>query len=133
MALQWVRNIFTRRRGEYIPVVTLEPNFPHIPQVINKENSGKLSEDFIKFVKSKVKLPSEIIVVNMEYVRKIDSSGIAAFITGISEAKKHSKRVAFINLSESVYLVFDIARITDRKQFPNAEFSKSNNLTYSER
>ena len=133
MAFQWVKNIFTRGRGEYTPVVTLEPNFPNIPQIIDLNNSGKLAQDFIKFVKSKSKLPSEIIVVDMGSVKKIDSSGVAAFIQGIAEARTQGKRIAFINLSDNVYSVFDIARITDRQKFPNAEFSKSNDLSYSER
>jgi anti-sigma B factor antagonist len=70
-------------------------------------NSYKLKEVFMKMLEKKI----EKIIINMEDVEYIDSSGIGALIYITSTIKKINLRFAVANVHGSVKKVIDLTKL----------------------
>lgn len=48
------------------------------------------------------------IIVDMEFITYMDSTGLGVFISGLKSSKENNSRLKIINLSDRVYRVFNI-------------------------
>lgn len=86
---------------------------PHSAELISLEGDldfGSSPDARREFGKIADKQPSKVIV-NLEKVNYIDSSGLATFIELFQKIKKSGGRLALFNLRQSVRNVFEIAKL----------------------
>lgn len=74
---------------------------------IDAHNSAELKEYFLQMLdKGEIQ-----IVVQLEHVRFIDSSGLGALLSGHKNAISKSGRFAIVNIQQQVMTMFEITRL----------------------
>ncbi|MBT3352945.1 MAG: STAS domain-containing protein [Nitrospinaceae bacterium] len=76
---------------------------------VDMSNSPTVRDSLMGLVKDKV----PAIVVDLEAVSYMDSSGIATLVEGLQETTSYGGKFRIAGLSEKVKQVFELARLTD--------------------
>ncbi|MBT7858224.1 MAG: STAS domain-containing protein [Nitrospinaceae bacterium] len=76
---------------------------------VDMSNSPTVRDSLMGLVKDKV----PAIVVDLEAVSYMDSSGIATLVEGLQETSSYGGKFRIAGLSEKVKQVFELARLTD--------------------
>lgn len=95
-------DIQSKERDDNILVLKLEGE-------IDIYSSSDVKDSIINSIDSGVKN----IIIDLENVSYIDSSGIGAFISSLAAIKKIGGKMCFIQVSESVKKVFELTRLTN--------------------
>lgn len=85
------------------------------------EISGSLdiytAPDFKTFLQSNVNKENKTIIVNMEKLNYIDSSGIGMLIKSLNFIKEWNGQLQLANLKDSLFKIFKVAGLTAYFQF----------------
>ncbi len=74
---------------------------------IDAHNAGELKETILRLIEQ-----GEInIIIQLEHVRFIDSSGLGALLSGHKNAEAKSGRLAIANLQQQVLSMFELTRL----------------------
>ncbi len=93
----------------------------HVSGEVDMSNSPTVRETLIDLTEQKVRA----IVVNLEKVTYMDSSGIATLVEGLQEANSYGGKFRLASLSPKVMQVFELARLTDVFEiFPSVDRAK---------
>ena len=79
----------------------------HIKGEVDLYSSPKVRKEIMDQVKRK----PQVILVNLEGVRYMDSSGVATLIEGLQQCKKVKTRFALFGLQDNVREVFELTRL----------------------
>ncbi len=79
----------------------------HIKGEVDLYSSPQLRKEMMEQIKKKAPL----ILINLEGVRYMDSSGVATLIEGLQHCKKYKGRFALFGLQENVKEVFELTRL----------------------
>lgn len=74
---------------------------------IDAHNSGELKQHFLELLEQGEKR----IIVQMDQVRFIDSSGLGALLSGHKNAEARSGKLALTGLQPQVYSMFELTRL----------------------
>jgi anti-sigma B factor antagonist len=74
---------------------------------IDAHNSGELKEYLLKMIEAGEKR----IIVQLEKVRFIDSSGLGALLSGNKHILAKSGRLALTNIQQQVFAMFELTRL----------------------
>ncbi|OEJ13461.1 anti-anti-sigma factor [Brachyspira hampsonii] len=69
------------------------------------------SSDLKDFIFSQIELGAKKIIIDMEDVYYIDSSGIGVFISALGRFKKINGKICFIKITDPVKKVFELTKI----------------------
>jgi anti-sigma B factor antagonist len=64
-----------------------------------------------KVILNLIEIKSQLLVIDLDNVEYIDSSGVATLVEGLQEVKKYDGRFILANLSEEVKSVFELSRL----------------------
>lgn len=70
------------------------------------------SSDLKDAIFSQIDLGAKKIVIDMEDVYYIDSSGIGVFISALGDFKKVNGKICFVKITDPVKKVFELTKIT---------------------
>ncbi|PCG21037.1 STAS domain-containing protein [Brachyspira sp. G79] len=70
------------------------------------------SSDLKDVIFSQIELGAKKIIIDMEDVYYIDSSGIGVFISALGTFKKVNGKICFVKVTEPVKKVFELTKIT---------------------
>jgi len=76
---------------------------------VDMRSSPELREELLGVLRGK---PARVIV-SLEHVRYIDSSGIATLIECLKNVKHYGGRFSLAGVNEDIYPVFELAHLTD--------------------
>ncbi len=68
--------------------------------------------DIKGYVLKKIEMQRYNVIINMQDVSYIDSSGIGALISGLSNLKKYQGSLKITNIHDSVKKVFELTKLT---------------------
>ena len=63
-------------------------------------------------ITSQIDFGAKRIIIDMEDVYYIDSSGIGVFVSALGEFKKRNGKIGIVKITESVRKVFELTKIT---------------------
>ena len=81
--------------------------FVNIEGEVDLYSSPKVRKKIFDLVKKKV----PVILINLEKVKYMDSSGVATLIEGLQQCNKYNGRFALFGLQENVREVFELTRL----------------------
>ena len=70
------------------------------------------SPDLKYAITSQIDFGAKRIIIDMEDVYYIDSSGIGVFISALGELKKRNGKIGIVKITENVRKVFELTKIT---------------------
>jgi len=81
--------------------------FVHIEGEVDLYSSPQVRKKIFDLVKNKV----PVILINLEKVKYMDSSGVATLIEGLQQCNKYNGRFALFGLQDNVREVFELTRL----------------------
>ena len=81
--------------------------FVNIEGEVDLYSSPKVRTKIFDLVKKKV----PVILINLEKVKYMDSSGVATLIEGLQQCNKYNGRFALFGLQDNVREVFELTRL----------------------
>jgi len=81
--------------------------FVHIKGEVDLYSSPEVRGKIFDLVKKKV----PVILINLEKVKYMDSSGVATLIEGLQQCNKYNGRFALFGLQDNVREVFELTRL----------------------
>lgn len=93
-------NITVSSKGNKTSIITIEGD-------IDLYSSPKVREKISRLIEKKI----PVIMINLQGVKYMDSSGIATFVEGFQNIKKYKGKLIFYNLQTLVRDIFELTKL----------------------